>query len=286
MKQLLRQLLLIILCGILASAAFAQEPLNVLSFNIRYNNPGDSANAWPYRKDKAAGQILFHKADVVGLQEAQIGQLGDLKASLPRFKWVGKGRDSTARTEYSAILYDTTRLQLLASETFWLSPDPDKAGQKGWDAAFPRIVTWGRFRDRRTRKQFVLFNTHFDHMGQVARAESARLLLRKVNEIGGRLPVIITGDFNATPDQEPIRIIMEAGDPLHLTDTKAVSATPHYGPEGTFNGFQAKETSNQPIDYIFIKKGWKVLQHATLSQTWAGRFSSDHFPVFVSVIIQ
>ena len=268
-------------------AAKSQQPLNVMTFNIRYNNPGDSANAWPFRKDKAASQVLFHEAQVVGVQEALHGQIMDLKALLPQFAWVGRGRDNGKQAgEYSAIFFDTTRLQLLKTETFWLSPEPTKPGVKGWDAAFPRVVTWAQFRDRRTKKQFYVFNTHFDHMGKIARAESAKLLLQKVNEIGGKLPVIVTGDFNATPDQEPIRIIMDTNDPLHLIDSKAVSSTPHYGPEGTFNGFQSKETANQPIDYIFIKNGPKVQQHASLSQTWGGRFSSDHFPVLARIIIQ
>ncbi len=264
----------------------AQQPLNVMTFNIRYNTPNDSANAWPLRKDKVASQILFHEADIVGVQEALHSQIMDLKQRLPRFAWVGRGRDNGKQAgEYSAIFFDSTRVQLIKTETFWLSTEPEKPGIKGWDAAFPRVVTWASFRDRRTKKQFIVFNTHFDHMGKVARAESARLLLQKVKEIAGSQPLIVMGDFNATPDQEPIQIIMNEADPLHLIDSKAVSASPHYGPKGTFNGFQSKENSNQPIDYIFIKNGPKVQQHATLSQTWGGRFSSDHFPVFARVII-
>jgi len=258
-----------------------------MTFNIRFNNAGDSANAWPFRKDKVAGQILFHEAQIVGVQEALHSQVMELKQLLPHFAWVGRGRDNGRQEgEYSAIFYDTTRVQLIRTETFWLSPEPTKPGLKGWDAAFPRVVTWAGFRDRRTKKQFFVFNTHFDHVGKIARAESPRLLLQKINEIGGQLPVIVTGDFNATPDQEPIRIILDTNNPMHLRDTKALSSTPHYGPEGTFNGFQSKETSNQPIDYIFIKNGPRVQQHATLSQTWGGRFSSDHFPVFARIIIQ
>jgi endonuclease/exonuclease/phosphatase family metal-dependent hydrolase len=159
-------------------------------------------------------------------------------------------------------------------------------GSKGWDAAITRIVTWARFRDRKTNRIFGMLNTHFDHIGKVARAESAKLLLRKASELIGTLPCIVTGDFNAMPDQEPVQIILNVNDPLHLTDSKYVSASPHYGPAGTFNGFGPKDRDAQPIDYIFIKNRIKVLQHATLSQSWGGRFSSDHFPVFARVILQ
>lgn len=263
------------------------QPLNVMTFNIRYNTPRDSANAWPLRKDNAASQVLFHEVHLLGVQEALHDQVMDLKERLKRFAYIGVGRDDgREKGEYSAIFYDSTRLKVLQSGTFWLSTEPSVPGSKSWDAAITRIVTWARFKDRTTNKVFGMLNTHFDHMGQVARAESARLLLRKVNELMGKLPCLVTGDFNATPDQEPVQIILNVNDPLHLTDSKSITATPHYGPAGTFNGFGPKETNPQPIDYIFIKGRIKVLQHATLSQTWDGRFSSDHFPVFARVILQ
>jgi endonuclease/exonuclease/phosphatase family metal-dependent hydrolase len=265
----------------------AQDHLNVMTFNIRLNTADDSLNAWPYRADKVSSQILFHEAHIIGVQEALYGQMQDLDRSLLKYKYIGGGRDDgKEKGEFSAIFYDTTRLQALQTQTFWLSPTPQVPGSKGWDAAITRIVTWAKFRDRKTKKEFYVFNTHFDHIGQVARAESAKLLLRYSNEIAGAMPYIVTGDFNSSPAQEPIQIVMNAKDPNHLTDSKSVSAQPHYGPAGTFNGFQSKEINDLPIDYIFIRHSVKVLQHATLSQTWGGRFSSDHFPVFARLVIQ
>ena len=279
--------LLVLFFLTLASQSKAQAPLNVMTFNIRYDNPKDSLNAWPYRKDKAASQILFHEAHTVGLQEALYGQITDLLERLPKYKFVGVGRDDgKQKGEFSAILYDTTRLQLLQTETFWLSEQPTVAGSKSWDAAITRIVTWAKFRDRVTKKTFFHFNTHFDHIGKIARRESAKLLLQKVHDIAGTSTIIVTGDFNATPQDEPIQVITDVNNPLHLTDTKPLSQLPHYGPTGTFSGFGPSEMTNEPIDYIFIRKGIKVLQHATLSQNWAGRYSSDHYPVFARLVIQ
>ena len=264
----------------------AQKHLNVMTFNIRYSTLRDSANAWLYRKDHAASQILFHETHILGVQEALHEQMEDLKNRLPRFKYVGVGRDDgKTKGEYSAIFYDTTRLTVLESQTFWLSETPSVAGSKSWDAAITRIVTWAKMKDRLTKKTFFVFNTHFDHIGKVARRESAKFLLAQVNKIAGTSQAIITGDFNAQPEDEPIKVIVDAANPLKLLDTKALSATGHFGPTGTFNGFQAKETSEQPIDYIFLNKKITVLQHATLSQTWGGLFSSDHFPVFARVLI-
>jgi endonuclease/exonuclease/phosphatase family metal-dependent hydrolase len=270
---------------IISGLVTAQDYLNVMTFNIRYNNPGDSANAWPFRKDKVASQIVFHQAHIVGMQEALHGQVNDLQERLPQYKFVGIGRDGGEKGEYSAIFYDTTRLQLLSSQTFWLSQQPHVVASVGWDAALTRVVTWAKFKDRKTKKIFYHFNTHFDHRGKNARRESASLLLQQVQSIAGKTVSITTGDFNARPADEPIRVIVDSSSQLRLTDSKQVSLTPHYGPTGTFNGFGPKETEEVPIDYIFIKNGGKVLQHATLSQTWGGRFSSDHFPVFARIIL-
>jgi len=276
---------LLIFIGVLAlpSLILAQE-LNIMTFNIRLNTSSDELDAWPYRKDKVASQILFHDVHLLGVQEALHDQMLDLKERLPKCNYVGVGRDDgKEKGEYSAIFYDTTRLQLLQSQTFWLSETPTVPGSKSWDAAITRIVTWAKFNDKKTKKIFFAFNTHFDHLGKIARRESAKIILSKVNEIAGETPAVITGDFNSEPTDEPIQVIMDKNNPLHLIDTKEISLTGHYGPSGTFNGFKSKERNDQPIDYIFIKGMWSVLKHATISQTWGGRVASDHFAVLATL---
>jgi endonuclease/exonuclease/phosphatase family metal-dependent hydrolase len=218
--------------------------------------------------------------DILGVQEALHVQMMDLRERLPAYRALGGGReDGKEKGEYSAIFYDTTRLRLLQTDMFWLSETPQVPGSKSWDAAITRMVTWAKFSDRKTKKVFFVFNTHFDHVGKVARRESAHIILNKIKEIAGNYPVVLTGDFNAEPADEPIQVIVDQNDPLHLKDSKALSIAKHYGPDGTFNAFKQKERSDQPIDYIFLKGKWKVLTHATISQTWEGRFASDHFSV-------
>lgn len=255
-----------------------------MTFNIRYNNPADSLDAWPHRKDKVAAQVQFHDIQLLGVQEALHDQVLDLTERLPGYTYFGVGRDDgEIKGEYSAIFYDTTKLKWLDGATFWLSQTPEVPGSKGWDAAITRIVTWCKFKDRQSGKVFFAFNTHFDHMGKQARAESAKLLLQRVKAIAGNMPVIVTSDFNAVPTDEPVQIVTDTNNPGHLTDTKQLSKMPHYGPDGTFNGFKQHERDDFPIDYIFIKNHIRVLRHATLSQSWQGHFSSDHFPVMAVV---
>ena len=282
MKRILFVFTVLLIC----QTAFSQNELNIMTFNIRLDLASDSMNSWEYRKGKAATQVLFHEADIIGVQEALHNQMLDLQQWLTGYSYTGGGRDDgKAEGEYSAIFYNTKRLTLLGSATFWLSETPTVPGSKSWDAAITRIVTWAKFKDKQTGKIFFHFNTHFDHMGKIARKESANMILKAVDSLAGNTTAIVTGDFNSFPSDEPIQVITDKKNPLRLTDTKEVCITSHYGPTGTFNGFTAKETSNEPIDYIFFNHGVKVFKHATLSESWQGRFSSDHFPVWARIVI-
>ncbi len=282
-----RRMLLYVFACCCSLQLAAQNELHVMTFNIRLDLASDSLNAWQYRKDKAASQVLFHNVDILGVQEALHNQMLDLQSALKDYSYTGGGReDGKTKGEYSAIFYNTKRLELLNSSTFWLSLTPTIPGSKSWDAAITRIVTWAKFRDKKTGKLFFHFNTHFDHMGKIARKESALILLKAVDSIAGKTTAIVTGDFNAFPSDEPIQVIVDEKNPLHLADSKPLSAEGHYGPTGTFNGFTSKETSNDPIDYIFFNHGVKVIKHATLSQSWGGRFSSDHFPVWAQLLVE
>ncbi|MFT3907782.1 MAG: endonuclease/exonuclease/phosphatase family protein [Ferruginibacter sp.] len=280
----MKKLFYVITLILSSNIAFSQDALNIMTFNVRYNNAYDSLNAWPNRKDKLCSEILFHKADIIGVQEALADQMTDMQTALKDYSYVGVGRDDGKTAgEYSAIFYNNKKLVVLHSATFWLSETPATAGKKGWDAVCNRIVTWAEIKDKVDGKIFFVFNTHFDHKGEIARRESAKLLLRAVDSIAGKQQAIVTGDFNAHPQDEPIQIITDAQNKLHLTDAKAISQTPHYGPTGTFNGFKSMEESDQPIDYIFFNKEVTVLEHATISETWKGRFASDHFAVYARV---
>ena len=257
-----------------------------MTFNIRYDRSDDTTNGWKFRKDKVVSQVLFHKIHVLGIQEGLSNQVQDLKKGLPDYDFVGVGRSGNKSGEYSAIFYDKTRLTLLLSQTFWLSEHPSKIGKDGWDSETPRIVTWAKFRDKKTKINFYVFNSHFDNKGVVAKRESAKLLMQKVKQIAGKIPCLITGDFNSFPSGEAIKILTDINSPDRFMDTKAISTLPHFGPDGTFNDFSTREIYDQPIDYIFTKSGVTVLRHATLAESWQGRFSSDHFPVSATVIIK
>lgn len=261
--------------------------LNVMSYNIRYANPEDGENQWQYRKDFAAKLVQFYDADIFGAQEVLYNQLIDLGDRLPGYAYIGVGReDGKTKGEYAPVFYKEDRFSLVKSGNFWLAEDMNAVGKKGWDAACERVATWGIFKDKKTGKEFFLLNTHLDHMGKTARHEGASLVLEQTKQLAGDLPVFVTGDFNAVPADEPIRILTEANDPRHLTHSREIAAFT-YGPEWTFHDFgKIPYNKREWIDYIFVKGNIQVLRHGVLTDTLNQVYPSDHCPVIATVEIR
>ena len=268
------------------AVASPQEPLKVMSFNIRYNTPNDGENAWPNRKELAASMISFHEADLIGVQEALHGQLIDLITLLPNYAYVGVGRDDGKEAgEYAAILYRKSRFSVLEQGNFWLSETPE-VPSAGWDANIKRIVSWAEFQDKYSGKIFLHVNTHYDHQGTEARLNSSKLLKQKVSELNQKnLPVILTGDFNMIPSSTPYKVLTEETDPQHFQDAKLQSLSFPHGPNSTWSGFSFPGMGLRRIDYIFSKGEVAILNYATLSESWSGKYPSDHLPVMAKVLI-
>ena len=262
----------------------ADEPVNVMTFNVRYDNPDDSLNSWAYRKDRVANAIRFYDADIVGTQEVLHNQMEDLRQRLPGYESIGVGReDGKEAGEYSALWYRADRFTAKESGWFWLSETPEVAGSKGWDGACERIATWAKLQDKLTGKELFVMNTHLDHVGVAARREGVKLVLDKIQELGGDLPVILTGDFNAEPESDVIKQVTDTADPEHLTDARTV-ADLVYGPNWTFHDFSSIPYEHRErIDYIFVKNGLEVLKYGILAETEGNAHLSDHAPVLVSV---
>lgn len=271
-------------CGQVKQQTSAPQPVNVMSFNIRYDNPEDSLDNWQYRKDRAANAIRFYDVDILGTQEVLHNQLEDLKQRLPGYAVIGVGReDGKEKGEYSALWYKTDRFDLLDSGYFWLSETPEVAGSKGWDGACERIASWAKLQDKKSGKKYFALNTHLDHVGVVARREGISLILDRVNELSDGLPVIVTGDFNSEPQSDVIKHITDAANPEHLTDSRDVAAIV-YGPSWSFHDFGNIPYDRRPlIDYVFVNQGLKVLRYGVLAEMENNAFLSDHAPVLVTV---
>ncbi len=254
------------------------QALSVMTYNIRYANERDAEDRWDLRKTELVHFLLVHSPSFIGVQEAIHNQVTFIDDHLEHYAFVGVGRDDgITGGEYSAIFFDTTHYKVLTSGTFWLSQVPDTISV-GWDASMERICTYGLFEAKANHKHLWVFNTHFDHMGRVAREQSAKLIIERIKDLTNPgEPVVLMGDFNAEPDDDPIAILGS-----YFTDpVRAYALSP--GGQGTFNGFK-EQFDERRIDYIFSSNLARPLQYNHLMPTRKnGRHLSDHFPVIMVV---
>ncbi|GLB52716.1 endonuclease [Neptunitalea chrysea] len=250
-----------------------------MTYNIRYGNETDGENAWSKRKEALVDLINYYHPEVFGTQEGLQYQL-DYIAQHSTYKYIGVGRDDgKIGGEYAAIFYDTTKVEVLKSNTFWLSPTPEKPS-KGWDAALNRICTYGLFKNKKTNKQFYVFNAHFDHVGVQARAEAAKLMLKKLKEFNkNNVPAFVTGDFNLTPETMPIQIFSK-----ELHDSYTHCTTKPYGPVGTWNGYNFMKQPVNRIDYVFTTSNMKVINYRVIADFYNFKYPSDHLPVLITAL--
>ena len=261
------------------SSSIYSQPHTIISYNIRYDNNWDVENSWKIRRMKISQKLIQYSPSIVGIQEGLLNQVQYIDSSLINYDYVGVGRDDgKEKGEFCAIYFDTTRYVISKNSTFWLSETPDTISV-GWDAALERICTYGLFKDRITRKAFWVFNTHFDHIGIIAREKSSELILKKINKINRQsLPVILMGDFNSIPNSPPVKEII-----TELSDALQISLEKLQGPRGTFNGFNEDLPIEQRIDYIFTNK-LKVLSYTHINDRLDNnRHISDHLPVMIKI---
>ena len=270
---------LFLLLAVLTLASCSQEKkVNVrwATFNMRYDNPSDTPNHWEARKERVAQYIKDTQIDVFGTQEVLHSQFEDLKAMLPDFEGVGVGRDDGAtKGEYSAVFYNKNVFDALDSGTFWLSEDPTAVGKMGWDAVCVRIATWAKLQHKATGKIVMAVNTHYDHVGKEAQKESSLLIIRKIKEIVGDQPAVLTGDFNVTDESEAYHTIVS--NEFVLLDAHKV-AEKTSGVDYSFHGFAKIEPEKcSKIDFVFVTPQIKVL-HSEVTQEVKEALLSDHNP--------
>jgi len=268
-----------ILTILLTLVSSAQE-LKIMTYNIRYSNENDGKNAWTYRKDFFCSQLSFYEPDIFGIQEALPNQVNDISVALFNYNSIGIARDGVGKGEASSIFFKKERFVLLDEATFWLSATPNTIS-KGWDAALNRVCTYALFKDKMTQKVFLVFNTHLDYLGEIARTKSIALILSKMKEVNTKnYPIVFMGDFNSEPTEERIMNLKK-----EMVDTYDISEEKPFGPFGTFNGFKYDEAVTKKIDYIFVsdKERFKVKKYAVLTDSKELKYPSDHFPVYIEI---
>ena len=221
-------------------------------------------------------------------------------AALPDYDYIGVGRnDGKTGGEYAAIFYKSDRIKCLSSGNFWLSETPEVIGSKGWDAKYPRICTWGQFKDLKSGKKFWMFNLHMDHRGVEARKQSALLVMERIKMMCGKQPYILLGDFNVDQFNPIYPLMMESGMFVDCHDAAVV----RFAPTGSMNYFKPDFKTDSRIDHVLVSDDFDVLDYTVLTYSYwseenpsaesfeaikAGkegvvvhkqRLPSDHYPV-------
>jgi endonuclease/exonuclease/phosphatase family metal-dependent hydrolase len=278
------KLLLAILITISTLYVDAQS-FTIGTYNLRYDNPRDSGNLWKDRAPVVADLIRFHDFDIFGTQEGLKNQLDSISNRLPEYSRYGLGRDDGQdKGEHSAIFYKTDKFKLLNKGDFWLSQTPDKPSL-GWDATCcNRICSWVYLQDVKSGKKFYFFNAHYDHQGIVARQESSKLILQKIKDIAGSNPVIFTGDLNGSHQAEWYQTLATSGT---LRDSYNDVKHPYVN-NASFSGFRFSNRNHNfdIIDHIFLSKQFAAQKWGVLTDSYFGKFPSDHFPVLASVTLK
>ena len=267
---------LFLLFGLFVSCSDEETSITAMTYNIRYDSPHDGDNIWKNRKQGLVNLLKDHHLDIIGTQEGQSHQLDYIKSELSNYKMIGVDRDNNGKGEYSSIFYNSNTLNLIETKTFWLSETPESPS-KGWDAAYNRVCTYGLFESKISGEKFFVFNSHFDHLGEQARTNSAVLISQKITEINhNNLPVMLLGDFNCEPNSKPIEELKKS-----LQDGLLASPTELQGPIGTFSGFDINAPLDRRIDYIFVN-GFEVKKYAHIdNKITNGNWPSDHLPILI-----
>lgn len=256
------------------------QTVKLLTYNLRLDVASDGDNDWPHRRDFLVGQIKFYAPDIFGTQEGLPHQIEFLQKSFPNYDSEGTGREGGGKGESTHIFFDRSKFSLKKSHTFWLSTTPDTVSM-GWDAACLRVCTAVLLKEKHTKRQFWVFNTHLDHMGEMARQNGIDLILKKMAAFNdAHLPVIFMGDLNSEPESVVVKRLRK-----EMLDTREASEMPPFGPSGTFNGFKFEESVTKLIDYIFVSRSPKirVKKYAVLSDSKNLHYPSDHLPVWAEI---
>lgn len=272
---------LLLLFACISIKVHAQQQIKVMSYNIRLDVASDGENRWDLRKDKVAGLMNYYEADFIGGQEVQHHQLQYLITELKQYSYIGVGRDDGKEAgEYSCIFYNKEKFIVIQQSTFWLSQTPDSVSF-GWNANCRRVCTYGLFQNKQTKKMLWVFNTHFDHLGDTARLESAKLITEKIQQLTStKYPIIIMGDFNSKPKEPPAEYMAQ-----YFRNARDVSKEKPYGPADTWQGFEFNKKPDGCIDYIFLSSNKKlsVKKFATITDSYDMKYPSDHFPILATL---
>ena len=246
--------------------------MRLMTFNLRFATAIDGPNEWQFRKELVAAVILNHRPDLLGTQEGTVPQLRYLEKHLSGYLPLTAHRQVDPTCQYPTIFYRAEGFQVKESNEFWLSETPQAHRSLSWDSAFPRMVTYGLFREADRDLDFYFLNTHLDHISDAARREGARMIREFFFPLNR--PLILAGDFNEPPDGAVHRQLVQGDSPLRDTWREV---HPPAEEAATQHGFDGRPRGSR-IDWILATPPFRVRRAKIIADNRNGRYPSDHFP--------
>lgn len=255
--------------------------MRVMSFNLRSDFILDFKNRWDKRKHIVYEVIDKYDCDIIGVQEVTNKMFDDIIDNFKSYTIVGSARSKKYFSERNN-LFVKNKNKIIKHNTFWLSKSPDKVGSQLWYSLYPRICTTAVVELENGDKVRV-YNTHLDCFLPQARDFGLKKLSQFIdkNRKEEKLPVIVMGDFNATPDSKIIKKFA-AGE--YNTDrfVAVQEVKRELYKKSTMSKFKGKENGLH-IDYIFVSEEFEIINVEIVKYNENGRYPSDHYPVFAEI---
>lgn len=197
----------------------------ILSLNLRFGLADDGPNGWEFRKDVVVEVFRRENPDIIATQEVNHFQGRYLAENLPDYHQIGRLPGAPFFWQDN-LLFFKKAINCKQADHFFLSETPD-VPSRSFGSRFPRQATVGLFQAGECG--FLCVNTHFD-FDTPAQLGGAQVIQERLGAFDPTLPVILLGDFNATPDSPCYR---------WLTDRDS----------GTGGGFNETFSSPYPSTY-------------------------------------
>lgn len=253
--------------------------LNLISCNIRFDNPADGNNSWSHRRSLLTKTLLSHSPHIIATQEGRIHQLNDFCELLSNFNLIDQHRSWIKERMYPSFFIKKNTFEILGSGDYWLSETPDVAGSISFESAFPRLMTWIKLQPKGIDKKLLLVNTHFDHIKEETRVAQMRVLIQQIKKIHSpEFTLVIMGDFNDSPTSQIRMSLMNEFNSLEDSWLKhnTIEETSHHA-------FMGEIQNGSRIDWILIEKDLSIQNCFMDKSHQNGHYPSDHFPIICNV---
>lgn len=258
--------------------------MKIMTLNLRTDFILDINNRWANRSKIVYEIFENYNCDIIGVQELTNKMYEDMLNGLTDYNIVGRPRTEKMFVERNDILV-LKKHEILEFETFWLSEEPEKVGSSIWYSIYPRICTTAVVRIE-GGKLVRVYNTHLDFLLPKAREYGLKKIGMYIEDKyeSDKLPVILMGDFNATPKSKVINEFA-TGEYSKKKFIAVQESKKEIYEISTMSKFKGNKKGLH-IDYIFVSDEFEIRNAEIIEYNKNGKYPSDHYPIMADVWVE